>query len=463
MSGAGPVEGFGEALPDVRTPPPGPASRALARRLRATESRNVTYLADDFPVFWDEARGANVRDADGNVYLDLTAAFGVALLGHGDPRIDAAVRDQAGRLVHGMGDVHPPTVRVELLERLAEVVPWDEPRTVLGVGGAEAVEVALKTALLATGRPGIVAFTGGYHGLTGGALAATARGEFRRPFERRLYDGVSFVPFPDRLREEAGAGERALERLEEALRNGAPNGDAVGAVVVEPVQGRAGVRLPPDGFLAEVRDRAREAGALVIADEIFTGLGRTGALLASHRGGLEPDLVCLGKALGGGWPLSACVGPAEVMDAWPESEGEALHTSTFLGHPAACAAAVAFLDALRQDGVADEAAARGLLLEDALRREVGDVPGVAEVRGAGLMIGIELVDDGRTMEPAAGAGAAVAARALREGVLVLPAGDAGHVVQLTPPVTLTEAQAAAGVEGLGRAVRDVMDARRAER
>lgn len=462
MSGAGSVGSFGEALPDVRTPPPGPASRALARRLRATESRNVTYLAEDFPVFWEEARGANVRDADGNVYVDLTAAFGVALLGHGDPRIEAAVRDQAARLVHGMGDVHPPTARVELLERLAEVMPWDDPRTVLGVGGAEAVEVALKTALLATGRPGIVAFTGGYHGLTGGALAATARTEFRRPFEPRLYGGVSFVPFPDPLREGPAAGERALDRLEEVLRDGAPNGDAVGAVVVELVQGRAGVRLPPDGFLAELHDRARREGALVIADEIFTGLGRTGPLLASHPGGLEPDLVCLGKALGGGWPLSACVGPAEVMDAWPESGGEALHTSTFLGHPASCAAAAAFLDALRDDGVADEVASRGPRLADAVRRELRDVPEVAEVRAAGLMLGIELVDDGETMEPAAGAGAAVAARALREGVLVLPAGAAGHVVQLTPPVTLTEAQAAAGVEGLGRAVRDVMDARRAE-
>ncbi|HZD04272.1 MAG TPA: aminotransferase class III-fold pyridoxal phosphate-dependent enzyme, partial [Longimicrobiales bacterium] len=239
---------FGDLLPSVTVTPPGPGSRDLAARLRGTESRNVTWLGEDFPIFWTEARGANVRDADGNVYLDLTGAFGVALAGHGHPRVVGAIREQAARLVHGMGDVHPPAVKVELLERLGLLAPWRDARTVLASTGSEAVEIALKTALLATDRPGILAFAGGYHGLTLGALAATARSHFRRAFQARIYPGVARAPFP--WGPEAGEGERALEVVEECLRRGAPGGDPIGAVILEPVQGRAGVRIPPAGFLA---------------------------------------------------------------------------------------------------------------------------------------------------------------------------------------------------------------------
>lgn len=443
---------WGRMLPRIATDPPGPASRELARRLRRVESRNVTYLADDFPVFWEEARGANVRDADGNVYLDLTGAFGVALLGHGDPRITRAVAQQMERLVHGMGDVHPPAVKVELLERLGERLPWPEGRAVLATGGAEAMEIALKTALLATGRPGILAFRGGYHGLTMGALAATARPDFREPFEPRLYGGTSFVPFPSTPSTGTATASAAatstatdvLRRVDECLEAGAPNGDPIGAVVVEPLQGRGGVRIPPPGFLADLGTLAREHGALVVADEIFTGLGRTGSFLASADADLTPDLVCLGKALGGGFPLSVCAGRASVMDAWPPSEGEALHTSTFLGHPATCASGLAFLEILATEDVPARARGRGARWRDALESELAGVEGVVGIRGRGLMLGVEL---------APGRGAEVAILALAEGVLVLPAGDRGEVVELTPPLAVTDAQLRAGVETLGRTVR----------
>ena len=462
---------WGRMLPRIRIDPPGPASRELARRLRRTESRNVTYLADDFPVFWDEARGANVRDADGNVYLDLTGAFGVALLGHGEPRIARAVAEQTARLVHGMGDVHPPAIKVELLERLTELLPWPDGRAILATGGAEAVEIALKTALLATGRPGILAFRGGYHGLTMGALAATARSDFREPFASRLYGGTSFVPFPSAgappasrrstsvgdgpdgyggsrgdpsTGSDASTASEVLERVEEVLTSGVPGGEPVGAVVVEPIQGRGGIRIPPPGFLADLAALARDHGALVIADEIFTGLGRAGSFLASTDAGVTPDLVCLGKALGGGFPLSVCAGPSSVMDAWPESEGEALHTSTFLGHPATCAAALAFLDLVESEDVPVRAERRGKRWLEALTSELEGAESVVDVRGRGLMLGIEL---------GPGGGADVARRALIEGVLLLPAGDRGEVVELTPPLAVTDEQLEAGVAVVGRVVR----------
>ena len=438
-------------------PPPGPASRALAERLRAVESRNVTYVDEGWPVFWEEAAGANVRDADGNVYVDLTGGFGVALLGHAHPAVAAAVEAQTRHLVHGMGDVHPPSLKVRLLERLTELAPWPETRGVLASTGAEAVEIALKTALLATDRPGLLAFRGGYHGLTAGALAVTSRPLFREPFEARLYQGVAFAPFPARRAGAAPAAEAtaeaALAEVRGLLRDGAPNGDPIGAVIVEPVQGRAGVRLPPEGFMAELSRAASEAGALVIADELLTGMGRCGSLLACGRVGLAPDLVCLGKALGAGLPLSACLGRREVMDAWPPSTGEAVHTSTFLGHPLACAAALGALESYETEHVSERAERLGTRLQSRLSERLSGMAGVGEVRGLGLLIGIELEPLGRPVE---GAAADVAAAALRMGVLVLPAGDRGEVVELTPPVALTDEQADHAVEVLVRAIEEAL-------
>ena len=438
---------LGSLLPDIRVPPPGEASRALSRRLAAAESRNVTHVTDAWPTFWAEAHGSNVRDVDGNVYVDLTAAFGAALVGHAHPAVVSAVRGQAGRLLHGMGDVHPPAIKVELVERLCALTPWAEARCVLASTGSEAVEIALKTAQIATGRPGVLAFEGAYHGLTQGSLAATERRHFRGPFERKLYGGVSFAPFPVR-------GEQvpeALSCVHELLRRGAPGGDAIGTVIVEPVQGRAGARVPPDGFMAAVGEMAADAGALVIADEVLTGVGRCGSVLASERVGLQPDIVCLGKALGGGLPVSACLAPARVMDAWPPSSGEAIHTSTFLGHPLGCAAALAVLDVMEHEGVPRAAEALGTALRSRLGERLGDVTSVGTVRGLGLLVGIELVAaDGVT--PAAGAATRVAEVALRSGVLVLPAGADGHVVELTPPVVLTEEQMLHAVGVIARAV-----------
>jgi len=442
---------FGDFLPKLTTPVPGPASQALADRLRAVESRNVTYLSDDFPVFWSAARGANVRDADGNVFLDFTGAFGVALAGHAHPTISARVRAQMDLLVHAMGDVHPAAVKVELLERLATVAPWDDARSFLAGSGSEAVEAALKTGALATGRPGILAFEGAYHGLTVGSLAVTGRPFFRDPFVERLYGGVAFAPFPST----GPAAAVALEAVARALEVGAPDGSPIGTVILEPIQGRAGVVIPPPGFLQEVVRLARRAGSVTVMDEIFTGLGRTGHVLASVAAGALPDIVCIGKALGGGLPISACIGRRDVMDAWPASAGEALHTSTFLGHPLGAAAALGFLDVLDQEDLCGRAAEVGATLLDGLAGHLSGVECVAAVRGAGLLLAVEPAIPGG---PHRGFGARVATRALGKGLLVLPAGAEGHVVELAPPACLTDEQVKWGVGELASCIREELSA-----
>ena len=430
-------------------------SEDLAARLKRVESRNVTYLGRRVP-FWTDAQGVRVRDATGRSFLDLTGAFGVAFAGHRHPRIMDRIARQAERLVHGMGDVHPPAAKVAFLEALAARMPWPETRIVLGLTGSDAVEAAFKTAHLATGRAGIVAFEGSYHGLSLGALAATHRDHFRRPFVERLAHHVRFLPFPTSAQE----AERVLERLACALAGESALGDGgrpatadgptpcpVGAVILEPIQGRAGVRTPPAGFARKVAERTRAAGALLIADEVFTGMGRTGDLLVCG-GEAAPDLLCLGKPLGGGLPLSACCGPAEVMDAWPPSSGEAVHTSTFLGHPLACAAGLGFLETLDAEGLAARAARLGKWTAECLRNALAGCGSVKEVRGRGLLLGVEL--DGL-----AGIAARVAERGVDQGVIVLPAGKDGRVVQVTPPATIRKEELEEGVEALAAAVRSV--------
>ncbi len=439
------MSGFGSVLPSLPAPPPGPSSRALAERLRSVESRNVTFLSEDFPVFWEEARGANVRDVDGNVYVDFTGAFGVSFAGHRHPQIQRALVEQSERLVHGMGDVHPPALKLLLLERLSTLAPWEETKTVLGSSGSEAMEAALKTSELSTGRSGIIAFEGAYHGLTLGSLAVTARPDFRGPFQARLHRGVSFAPYPQ-TDEEA---EAALAEVQRLLSEG-----GVGAVVVEPVQGRAGVRIPPPGFLGRLAELTHAAGSLLIFDEIYTGLGRTGVVFEHEREGVLPDLVCIGKALGGGLPLSACLGSREVMDAWPESGGEALHTSTFLGHPLSCATALAFLDILEEENLAARAVDLGDHIVGRLREALSGHTGVKEVRGRGLLIGIELcAEEGGSLT---GGGAQVAEAALRRGLLVLPAGGQGEVVEIAPPAVSTNAQIDFGITCLAETISEAL-------
>jgi 4-aminobutyrate aminotransferase-like enzyme len=378
------------------------------------ESRNVTCLEPVPPIFWERALGSNVWDVDGNRFVDLTAGFGVANTGHAHPRVVDAIVDQGERLLHVMGDVQPADAKVALLEALVHRYPGGvAARAVLGSSGSDAVEAALKTALLASGRPGVVAFEGAYHGLSLGALDATWRPFFREPFAARLPGTTVFASFGD-----------ATSVRVAARRCKAP----VGAVLVEPIQGRGGERIPPDGFLAELRAVCDEESWLLIADEVYTGFGRTGRWFACEHEGVVPDLLCVAKGLASGMPISACLGRAEVMDAWAPSEGEALHTQTFLGHPPGCAAALASLAVIEEEKLVERSAETGLRALERLRRRLADAPGIRDVRGRGLLLGVEC--DGP--ERAAGA----CKRALERGVILLVSGDDARVVSITPPLSI---------------------------
>jgi 4-aminobutyrate aminotransferase/(S)-3-amino-2-methylpropionate transaminase len=421
----------GEALPALLTAVPGPSSRALVDVLAAHECPAITArrarrasalgLGDDDPFVWAEAVGANVVDVDGNRFVDLTAGFAVALAGHRHPAIVAAVHRQSERLLHAMGDAWPDAARIHLLRALAELAPPGLEVSLLGLSGSDAIDAAVKTALLATGRPGVLTFEGGYHGLALGVLGLQAyKAAFTDPFRAITHGRVQQLPFGC-----PGA------RLEERLATG-----EIGLVLVEPLQGRGGMRPAPDGWLAELVTIAHRHGAVVAFDEIQSGLGRTGTVWAAD--GVVPDLLCTGKALGGGFPISACIGTRAVMNAWGASTGEALHTQTFLGHPIGCAAALATIDLVKA-GLPQTCASRGARLRAALQ-EAGH-----GVRGRGLMLGVELGPESF----------AISRALLRRGYIVLPAGLAGEVLGLTPPASLTDAQQDGFVAALGDAISEV--------
>jgi len=430
---------FGRQLPSMSGPVPGPASRALARRIAAVECRNISG-SESPPIFWEAARGANVRDADGNIYIDLTAGFSVAAAGHANPRVTDAIARQAATLPHGLGDVYPTRVKVELLERLAAVAPDPLGVTILASSGAEAVEAALKTAMLRTGRPGILAFTGAYHGLTYGALAATWRAEFRKPFSPQLYGGVRFAPYPAPSPDPDVAAAGSLARVRELLRDAESSEAPIGAIIVEPIQGRGGILVPSPAFLQGLRELCDGERIVLVFDEVYTGFGRTGRWFALEHAGVVPDLLVVGKALTGALPFSALIGSPSVMDAWPPSTGEAIHTSTFLGNPIACAAALAQLEEIERNGLVARAAELGEYVEARLRswRDRFDV--VGDTRGVGLMLGVELVAPGEPERPATETAARVVRDALRQGVILLAEGPAANVLAVTPPLTITRDQ-----------------------
>lgn len=426
----------GTAAPALRTEVPGPRGRAWVDRLAAHECPAITArrarraertgVGQD-PIVWERALGANVWDPDGNRFVDLTGGFGVASAGHSHPAVVAAASEQAARLAHGLGDAFPATRRIELAEALAQRLPGGLEQVIFGSSGSEAVEAALKTAVVATGRSGVLAFEGGYHGMSLGALSASHyRETFRAPFSGRTGPPARWLPW------DAGVSE-----VEAAFAQELP-----AAVIVEPVQGRGGCRAPTPGWLGSLRKVCDAAGVLLIFDEIFTGFGRAGALVLAGTDaadGVVPDLICLGKGLTSGFPLSVCVGTVDVMAAWGSSQGEALHTSTFLGHPVGCAAALAVLE-LIDGGLLEQARSLGRVMEDSLGALASRHPDrLGAVRGRGALRGLEVLE-GRSLELCRGL--------LARGYLVLPAGLEGEVIGFSPPLVTTEAQWMGAVDAL---------------
>jgi 4-aminobutyrate aminotransferase-like enzyme len=437
--------------------------------LRDYESRNVLFTEADgsWPIVWQRAKGVHVWDAEGKKYLDLTAAFGVATAGHANPAVVRAGQKQMATLLHAMGDVHPHALKAQLARELSRVTfeRWAVAanvssrqikskrgrnvsraftsaatgKVIFNNSGFEAVEAALKTAMLATGKRGVIAFEGAYHGLGYGALNATHREHFRGPFRSQMREFGNFLPFPkteSELRLLTSAATKLFRR------------EKIGAILVEPIQARGGINVPPPGFLPLLRKLCDEHGALLILDEIYTGFGRTGKWFACEHSRVIPDLICLGKALTGGFPLSACVGRADIMDAaWPASQGEAIHTSTFLGHPVGCAMALAQIAEIRRLKLCEHSAKLGARLLELLstihhlsrRSEAkADQPSTLRARGIGLMAGLELLNpDG---SPATTESLRVIKAMLHRGYILLPEGEHGNIISFTPPLTISEAQ-----------------------
>jgi len=446
-------------------------SRQVLNTLRTYESPNVTFIAADgsWPIVWERANGVRVWDAQGTTYLDLTAAFGVAAAGHANPRVVRAGQKQMAKLLHAMGDVHPHALKAQLARELSRITferwrardAWrvtgdaglnravpgplatrhssHSGKTVFCNSGFEAVEASLKTALLATGKPGVISFSGAYHGLGYGALNATHRRHFRAPFRNQLRAFGHFVQFPDR------SGD--LDKIESQIRR-LFRKKKIGAILVEPVQVRGGINIPPPEFLPLLRTLCDEHHSLLILDEIYTGFGRTGTWFACEHSGVVPDLICLGKALTGGFPLSACTGRAGLMDvAWPRSNGEAIHTSTFLGHPVGCAMALAQIREIRTRGLIERSAQSGRYLLAALQRLQAPLPNLRlQSRGLGLLAGVEFrFQNGK---PATSLALEFTRRMLQKGYIVLPEGEHSNVISFTPPLTITQKQLDSAVSAL---------------
>jgi 4-aminobutyrate aminotransferase-like enzyme len=418
----------GDELPHLITTIPGPASQQLAARLQRVESPNITSLHPQPPIFWQHARGANVRDVDGNIYIDLTSGFGVANAGHANEAVIAALTEQAKLLAHALGDVYPAEIKVRLLERIAEVMPGDLSVSILGSSGAEAVEAALKTAVMRTKRSGILAFHNSYHGLTYGALATTHRSHFRDPFTKQLFGGVRFATFPQHDNER----DAVLSEIDEVLENAEASEHPTGCIIVEPIQGRGGIVIPPNWFLRELRERCDARNRILIFDEIYVGWGRTGRWLACEHWNVIPDVAVIGKGLSGALPISAAVGTPTVMNAWPPSTGEAIHTSTFIGNPIACAAALAQIDEIESKRLLQRAIDLGVRIDARTLSWPARLNGVTSVRGHGLIQAVELADGERALR--------VVHECMRHGILLLVEGPNANVLAITPPAVITEEQ-----------------------
>jgi acetylornithine/succinyldiaminopimelate/putrescine aminotransferase len=369
------------------------------------------------------AEGCTVIDVHGRRYLDFLSGIGVANVGHAHPQVVAAVREQAGRYLHAMvyGEyVQEPQVR--LAARLARLLPPSLSTVYFTNSGAEAIEGALKTARKRTRRRSFVAFDGAFHGDTFGAMSIGGNALYRDPFEPLLAD-VQRLPFGD---------SGALDAID----------DSVAAVVIEPIQAEGGVRLPPAGYLAALRRRASEAGALLVFDEVVTGFGRSGSLFAFERFEAVPDVLVLGKALGGGMPLGAFVSSPEILSTL-SSDPPLAHVTTFGGHPVSCAAGLAALDVLLDERLWQRAERLG----NALRRRLAELPWqgrLKEIRGAGMLIGIELADADFTRR--------FAGRCFARGLILNWTLHRDRVIRLAPPLVLAEDEMERGLGIMSEAI-----------
>lgn len=439
----------GYDIPKIKTNVPGPKSKRLARMLRRYECPNVTFISKDMPIFWEKALGCNVWDVDQNRYIDLVAAFGVTPAGHAHPKIIRALLKQAAQLPHAMGDVYPAEGKVKLAQTLSKLFPEPGAQVFFGCSGSEAVEIAMKTVHLATGKGGLIVFEGAYHGLTYGALRATSMLNFEKPFVQQKAQNIFRVPFPVSFPKEISE-EKILSQIKHILGR-----QRVGGILIEPIQGRGGIRICPPAFLKALRKMCDDHNILLIVDEIYSGFGRTGKYFAFEHSAIIPDLITVGKGLAGGFPISACIGRKEVMAAWPRPYGEALHTSTFLGNPMGCAMALASIQEIQNGKLVQRAKIFGKKFMDALMPLKEKYAIVGDIRGKGLMIGIELVKSKKVLTPHPQAAQTLVIQALKKGIILLADGIYQNVLTLTPALTLSEKQMFCAIQVIDRCLNEL--------
>jgi len=417
--------------PEIKTPLPGPKAAELIARDARAMSPSFTR---SYPFVMDHGEGCWVTDVDGNRFLDFTAGIAVASTGHSHPDVVAAIETQARKFLHMSGTDFYYRPEIELAERLEEkILPGTPAKVFFTNSGAEAIEGAMKLARYTTNRPSYIAFIGAFHGRTFGALSLTASKASQRRRFAPLLSSVFHAPYPTPAR--GITTDETIERIEELFTTVAPP-ESVAAVFVEPIQGEGGYLVPPDDFLPRLRELTARHGILLVADEVQSGMGRTGHLLAVEHWGIEPDIVCLAKGIASGLPLGAFIARAEQM-SWPPGS----HGSTFGGNPLACVAALATLDLL-EHGLMENAAKVGAQLQDGLREIASDHPEVTDVRGIGLMLALELKTPDRA--------AKLVQAAFDRGLLLLTAGT--RAVRLSPPLVLNPDEAATGLEIIASAL-----------
>jgi len=417
--------------PEIKMPLPGPKAAALIARDAKTMSPSFTR---SYPFVMDHGQGCWVTDVDGNRFLDFTAGIAVVTTGHSHPKVVAAIKEQADRFLHMSGTDFYYSPEIELAERLEnKILPGVPARVFFTNSGAEAIEGAMKLARFATGRPSYIAFIGAFHGRTFGALSLTASKASQRRRFAPLLSSVFHAPFPTSSR--GVTTDQSLERIEELFATVAPP-ESVAAVFVEPIQGEGGYLVPPDDFLPRLRELTLKHGILLVADEVQSGMGRTGTLLAVEHWGVDPDIICLAKGIASGLPLGAFVARAEQMN-WPPGS----HGSTFGGNPLACVAGLATLDLL-EGGLMENAARVGAELLDGLREIASTHKNVSDVRFLGLMLALEM----KTPEQAAN----LVQSAFERGLLLLTAGT--RAVRLCPPLVLNRDEAATALEIISAAL-----------
>ena len=418
-----------DVVPRIRTPLPGPKAQALLERDAHYVSPSYTRI---YPLVCERGSGAVMQDVDGNLFRDFTAGIAVASTGHCHPHVTAAIVDQAQKLLHMSGTDFYYQPQIDLAQRLAESGPGRTPKRVFFTNsGAEALEAALKLARWHTGRSRAIAFYGAFHGRTYGAMSLSGSKLVHRRGFAPLVPDIHHVPYP-RGCQGCDNGEcECVRQIEETvLRRIAPP-DEVAAIFVEPIQGEGGYYVPPAGFLPALRALCDRHGFLLVADEVQSGMGRTGKLYAVEHWGVEPDIICLAKGIASGMPLGAIVSKEEVMD-WPPGS----HASTFGGNPVSCRAALATLDLL-EGGYIANATERGRQLKQGLQRLQQHHPAIREVRGLGLMVAMDLIDE-RDNSPAPLMRDEVVQAAFHRGLLLLGCGESA--VRFCPPLCISSEQ-----------------------